>query len=75
MNAIYRDQRAFEEDVERTGRGHAETHHTMIDALDGLSAWLDDYFDADNPYRLEEPTDPEVWRWVAVALHAAATYE
>ena len=74
-NAIYRDEHAYEQQLSRTGQAHADTNHKMLDAIAGLSAWLDDYFDPGNPQRLEEPGDPEVWRWIAIAFHAAATYE
>jgi hypothetical protein len=75
MNAIYRDQRALERQIESGGVAVSALNHTMLDALDGLVAWLDDGFDPDNPHALAEPSDQEVWHWVAICLAAAAEYE
>src|SRR5688572_5421236 len=75
MNAIYRDQRALDEIKARDGVADSALNHTMLDALDGLVAWLEDSFGPDRPERIAEPADPEAWRWVALCLAVAAEYE
>ena len=75
MNAIYRDQRALEKHVAKGGFPDSSLNHSMIDGLDGLAAWLDDYFKPGLEDRIEEPADPETWRWVATCLIVAAVYE
>ena len=66
---------AVEAAVAKGGVPGSALNHTMLDSLDGLAAWLDDGSSRRSRTGIEEPADPETWRWVATCLIVAATYE